>query len=117
MRIKSEVWVKAYLRRCQVQGAPAVVVRRGDAQAGAIYLSINRLDGTVTLYGPAPAGLDRSDRERRWVCCFASGSVSEDEVASYLGRQVNFDSDVWIVEVEDREGCHFLGDDEVKKLE
>jgi hypothetical protein len=113
VRIKSEVWVKAYLRRCQVQDAPAVVVRRGDEQAGAIYLSINRLDGTVTLYGPAPAGLDRSDRERRWVCCFAAGS--EGEVASYLGRQVNFDSDIWIVEVEDREGRHFLGDDEIEE--
>ncbi len=113
MRIKSEVWVKAYLRRCQVQGAPAVVVRRGDEQAGAIYVSINRLDGTVTLYGPAPAGLDRSDRERQWVRCLAVGSVSEDEVARYLGRQVNFDSDIWIVEVEDRAGRHFLGDDEV----
>jgi hypothetical protein len=113
MRIKSEVWVKAYLRRCQVQGAPAVVVRRGDEQAGAIYVSINRLDGTVTLYGPAPAGLDRSDSERQWVRCFAVGSVSEGEVARYLGRQVNFDSDIWIVEVEDRAGRHFLGDDEV----
>jgi len=115
MRIKSEVWVKAYLRRCQVQDAPAVVVRRGDEQAGAIYISINRLDGSVTLYGPAPAGLDRSDRERRWVSCFAAGSVSEGDVASYLGRQVNFDSDIWIVEVEDREGRHFLGDDEVEE--
>jgi hypothetical protein len=115
MRIKSQVWVKAYLRRCQVQDAPAVVVRRGDEQAGAIYLSINRLDGTIMLYGPAPAGLDRSDRERRWVCCFAGGPVSEGEAASYLGRQVNFDSDIWIVEVEDREGRHFLGDDEVEE--
>lgn len=113
MRIKSEIWVKAYLRRCQVQGAPAVVVRRGDEQAGAIYVSINRLDGTVTLYGPAPAGHDRSDHERQWVRCFAVGSVSEDEVVRYLGRQVNFDSDIWIVEVEDRAGRHFLGDDEV----
>lgn len=114
MRVKSEVWVKAYLRRCQVQGAPAVVVRRGDEHAGAIYISINRLDGTVALYGPAPAGLDISDLERRWLSCFAAGPVSEAEVATYLARQVNFDSDIWIVEVEDRAGRHFLGDDEAE---
>jgi hypothetical protein len=111
MRLKSEIWVKAYLRRCQVEGAPAVVARRGDADAGAIYIGINRLDGTVTLYGPAPAGFDQSEVERRWVICFAAGPVSEAEVASYLARQVSFDSDIWIVEVEDRAGRHFLGDE------
>ena len=58
MRIKSEIWVKAYLRRCQVQGLSAVVVRRGDEHAGAIYICLNRLDGTVKLYGPAPADLE-----------------------------------------------------------
>ena len=50
MRIKSEIWVKAYLRQCQVQGLSAVVVRRGDEHAGAIYICLNRLDGTVKLY-------------------------------------------------------------------
>jgi hypothetical protein len=110
MRIKSEIWVRAYLRRCQVQGVPAVVVRRGDEHAGAIYICLNRLDGTVTLYGPAPAGLEGGDLERRWVNCFAAELVSEADAKSYLTRQVRFDSDVWIVEVEDRQGRHFLGD-------
>src|SRR4029079_11357831 len=72
MRIRSEIWVKAYLRRCEVAGVPAVVVRRGDDQAGAIYLSLNRLDGTVSLYGPAPAGLETGSTERRFVICLSS---------------------------------------------
>jgi hypothetical protein len=110
MRIKSEIWVKAYLRRCQVQGAAAVVVRRGDEHAGAIYICLNRLDGTVTLYGPAPAGIESGDTERRWVSCFTAKLVAEDEATSYLARQVKFDSDIWIVEVEDRAGRHFLGE-------
>ena len=57
MRIKSEIWVRAYLRRCQAEGVPVVIVRRGDEAAGAIFICIDRLDGTVLLYGPAPAGL------------------------------------------------------------
>jgi hypothetical protein len=109
MRIKSEIWVKAYLRRCQGQGVPAVVARRGDESAGAIYICINRLDRTVTLYGPAPVGLE-SDTERRWVSCFAAGLIAEAEAVSYLARQIKFDSDIWILEVEDRAGRHFLGD-------
>jgi len=110
MRIKSEIWVKAYLRRCQGEGVSAVVVRRGDEHAGAIYICLNRLDGTVTLYGPAPAGLEGGDVERRWVSCFAGSAITEDEAAVYLSRQVKFDSDIWIVEVEDKAGRHFLGD-------
>jgi hypothetical protein len=108
MRVKSEIWVKAYLRRCQVEGASAVVARRGDEQAGAIYICINRLDGTVKLYGPAPACLEGGDIERRWV--LTANVIKEDEAAKYLARQVNFDADVWIIEVEDKAGRHFLGD-------
>ena len=115
MRVKSEIWVQAYLRRCQAEGASVVVARRGDADAGAIYICINRLDGTVELYGPAPAGLEASDIERRWVSCFAVKRVGEAEGASYLARQRNFDPDIWIVEVEDKGGRHFLGDDAINE--
>lgn len=110
MRIKSELWVQAYLRGCQGQGIAAVVVRRGDESAGAIYVCVNRLDRTVMLYGPAPAGLEGGDTERRWARCFAAGVITEEEAASYLARQVKFNSDIWIVEIEDRAGRHFLGD-------
>lgn len=58
---------------------------------------------------PQPAGLKTGDVERRWVSCLAS-AVSEAEAASYLARQASFDPDIWIVEVDDKTGRHFLGD-------
>ena len=54
MRLKSALWVAAYLRRCQVEGTFGVVRRRGAEEAGAIYVRIDRLNGTSDLYGPAP---------------------------------------------------------------
>ena len=54
MRLKSGIWVAAYLRRCQVEGAAAVLRRRGAEEAGAIFIKVSRLDGTADLYGPAP---------------------------------------------------------------
>ena len=54
MRLKSGIWVAAYLRRCAVEGAFAAVRRRGAEEAGAVFIKINRLDGTAELYGPAP---------------------------------------------------------------
>jgi len=110
MRVKSEIWVRAYLRRCQAESAAVVIVRRGDEAAGAIFICIVRLDGTVSLYGPAPAGLIESETDRRWVSCFGSRLVREAEADDYLARQREFDPDLWIIQVEDKAGRHFLGD-------
>jgi hypothetical protein len=110
MRLKAEIWVKAYLRRCRVEGADALLVRRGDGDAGAIYIKISRLDGTAVLYGPAPAGLDAAREERRWQPCLKGERATESDADAYLARQVEFDSDLWIVAVEDRQGRHFLDD-------
>lgn len=110
MRLKSEIWVKAYIRQCAVNGAPAVVVRRGQSDGGAIFIKVNLLDGRVALYGPAPAGLEGSDTDRRWMPCFSGEPGSEAGAAEYIERQIGFDPDIWVVEVEDRKGRHFLGE-------
>jgi hypothetical protein len=114
MRLKSEIWVKAYLRRCTVHGAMAAVLRHGDDDAGAIFIKIVRLDRTATVFAPAPAGMDAADFDRRWVAGLKGRWVSEVEADGVLNREAGFDGDVWIVEVEDRDGRHFLGDDLVK---
>ena len=54
MRLKSAIWVAAYIRRCNGEGAFAVVRRRGAEDAGAIFIKLNRLDGTAELFAPAP---------------------------------------------------------------
>ena len=60
MRLKSAIWVAAYVRRCHIEGAFAAVRRRGAEEAGAIFVKLNRLDGTAELFGPAPqSALDR----------------------------------------------------------
>lgn len=107
MRLKSDIWVKAYVRACAVGGAQAFVVRHGDDDAGAVYVKINRLDGTAALFGPAPAGLDAVREERAFVALSKAG-LAEAEADARLARELDFDRDIWVVEVEDREGRHFL---------
>lgn len=108
MRVKSELWVKAYIRRCAAEGIPAAVVRRGDADAGVVFVKVTRLDGTAELYGPAPAGLARDDGEPRWAAL--SEAKPEADVELRLGREREMDPDLWIIEVEDRQGRHLLDD-------
>lgn len=108
MRVTSELWVKAYVRRCFGEGAHAFVARRGNAGAGAIYVKVNLLDGGAVVYGPAPAGLVDPFGGRLWTAALGEEPVPESEADDYLRRQARFDPDFWVVEVEDRSGRHFL---------
>ena len=110
MRLKSSIWVAAYIRRCQVEGLFAAVRRHGADEAGAIFVKINRLDGTADLYGPAPqAALDETQpADRAFSLCLKVQPAPEPDVEAFLEREMRFDPDVWIVETEDRAGRHFL---------
>jgi hypothetical protein len=110
MRLRAEFWVKGYLRRCAVEGASAVVVRHGDDDAGAIFIKIDRLDGTCLLFGPAPAGLDGAESDRRWISLLSPRDAATEKADAILEREAKFDSDLWLIEVEDRKGRHFLDD-------
>ena len=111
MRLKAEIWVKAYLRRCAVNGATAVVARHGDDDAGAIFIKIVRGDRMAVVFAPAPAGRDDADFDRRWIARSQSGFAAESAADAMLEKEARFDSDIWVIEVEDRDGRDFLGDD------
>jgi hypothetical protein len=107
-RLRSDFWVSAHLRRLGVEGVPAVLRRRGAAEAGAVFVKVDRLDGTADLYGPAPQALFGAEDsgERRFTALIGAGSTVEAE--ERLAREIRFDSDLWIVEIDDRAGRHFL---------
>jgi len=110
MRLKSALWVAAYLRRCHVEGVFGVVRRRGAEDAGAVFIRICRLDGTSDLFGPAPQSTfdAGSAADRSFSVSLAQQPAADADVEAYLAREIKFDPDVWIVEVEDRAGRNFL---------
>lgn len=110
MRLKSALWVAAYLRRCQVEGAFAVVRRRGAEEAGAIFVRVSRLDGTSDLFGPAPqSAFDGSPGvDRIFAPSLAKMPALDAAVETYLAREMKFDPDLWIVELEEPAGRNFL---------
>jgi hypothetical protein len=108
MRLKSAIWVAAYVRRSNGEGAYAVVRRRGAEEAGAVFVKISRLDGTADLYGPAPQSAFDEARPADRLFTQSFAARAEADIEAYLARQIRFDPDLWIVEVEDRAGRHFL---------
>ena len=103
MLLSTDIWVSALIRRAELGGAFGVVARKGDARAGAVLVKVlNRSDGTARLYSEAT----RMDGERVWMQ--PQPSDQEPDLDRYIERAVRIDPDIWVVEIEDREGRHFL---------
>ena len=103
MRVTSEFFVSALVRRIFGEGGFAAVSKRGAPEAGAVFVSVDRLDGSFDFYGPAPQAffselpdgrlfekvLDKADREA---------------VEARLKSEGRMDPDYWLVDIEARDG-------------
>jgi len=108
-RLKSSIWVAGYLRRCQSAGVFGAVRRRGAEEAGAVFVKVALMDGTALLFVPAPqTAYDDSRPVERVFTQSPPQAVDEPAIEARLAKEIGFDPDVWIVEIEDREGRHFL---------
>jgi hypothetical protein len=108
MRLKSSIWVSAYLRRCQVENVFVAVRRRGADEAGAIFVKLALLDGTALLFTPAPQAAYSESHPSDRLFVTSPQPQPEQAVEDRLAREIRFDPDSWILEVEDRAGRHFL---------
>ncbi|MBI1236677.1 MAG: DUF1491 family protein [Alphaproteobacteria bacterium] len=103
-RIRTEIWVQALLRRAEVEGAMGGVARKGDVDAGAVLLRVSRLDGTSNFYVPARD----MDGQQIWIQPLGTDPVVDSRLNAYCERRLEDDPDLWVVEIEDRKGRHFL---------
>lgn len=101
-RLTAEFWVHAYLARLRFQDIPAFVVSHGDDTAGAVLVKLNTLDGNAQVF---QRSFDLMSGARNWVVLAEGGEAGVDAA---LTKQQSFDPDVWVIEVEDRQGRHLL---------
>jgi len=101
MRLKTEFWVKAQLRLCDQSFLPAVVVRRGDRDAGQVLIKLNRLGRGCELLGRRFT----AEGERAWmVVAGGDGADAEQACDGYIARELDIDMDLWVIEIEDPQG-------------
>lgn len=101
-RLTARFWVDAYLARLRFQDIPGFVVSHGDDTAGAVLVKLNTLDGRACAF---TRGFDLMSGERVWTQLAAG---AEADVDQSITKQRGFDSDLWVIEVEDRMGRHLL---------
>ena len=102
-RLKAGIFVRALMRRADVAGASAFIVRKGAEEAGAVIITVSRLDGTCLVLNQA------RDGKGNLVWARPLGDWGEEPKArTWLDKQIKFDPDLWIVEIEDRQGRAFV---------
>jgi hypothetical protein len=104
MGLNTGLWVNAQVRLCDRAFIPATIVRHGDDDAGTVLVKVNRFDEGVTVYTQATS----LDGEAAWSRGTGPKPVSEAEADAYIARQVQYDPDVWVLEIEDRKGQYKL---------
>ena len=100
-RLKTSIWAAALIRRAQAGGAFAAVLHKGDPDSGSVMLSVRGGDGLHVLYQSATS----MDGSRLWM---ASAPAPEHEVSGKITKRRSGDSDLWVIEIEDCAGRHFL---------
>lgn len=101
-RVTARFWVDAYLTRLRLMDIPAFVVAHGDDHAGAVLVKVNTLNGQGRVF---TRQFDLMSGERSWQE-LASGD--EADLDESIASQRGFDPDLWVIEVEDRQGRHLL---------
>ncbi|SIS59733.1 DUF1491 family protein [Phaeovulum vinaykumarii] len=101
-RLAAGLWVAAYLARLQAAAIPAYVTARGDDTAGAVMVKCARLDGTAQLH---ERQYDPFADTRAWVCI---ADAPEAEIDARIARSRARDPDLWVLEIESREGRTLL---------
>ncbi len=102
--LKAELWVKAHIRRCQVNDIFAALVRRGDERSGTVLIKLNSLNGSAMVLSRAFDGYG----DLYWMRATGENAVPEADADRYIEKQLSFDPDLWVLEIEDRDGRHLL---------
>ncbi|MFT4014330.1 MAG: DUF1491 family protein [Paracoccus sp. (in: a-proteobacteria)] len=104
-RLAAGIWVSAYLRRLGLADIPAYVTRHGDDTAGSVMVKCATLDGRASLWSRT---WDFQTDQRPWL---RLEEAPEREIDARIARDAARDPDLWVIEIESRDGRTLLDQD------
>jgi len=107
-RLKAKALVQSIVRRAAIRGSFATVLSSGDDDAGAVYIKVMRGRDDCLFLAPSRRPEDGS---AVWLPALGKDSVTEAEIETYLARERRIDPDLWVVEIEDRDGWNPMAED------
>ncbi|MDA8637012.1 DUF1491 family protein [Rhodospirillales bacterium] len=100
--LKAGIWINAQVRLCNQRHMPAMVRRRGDSDAGSILIIVDQLDGTAYVLSQ----IRDADGVRNWLKVTGDAPVPYAQSESYIQRRAGTDPDIWVLEIEDKDGAY-----------
>ena len=94
MRLRSDIWISAMRKNAETKNAFVHIIQKGQESAGAIFIIIRNRENKCWLYAPEPS----ENWERKFTC--VSENKNEEECRTKLEREMQFDPDLWVVEIE-----------------
>lgn len=94
-RLPAHLEVSGLIRATQAAGGFAMVVKKGERDAGTILVVCVQRDGTSVLYERMP----QIDGTRAWTETKVQNPENKQEFDEYLTRRGRQDEDLWIVEL------------------
>jgi hypothetical protein len=107
-RLRTDFWVAALRRRAESAGAYVSIARRGAEEAGAVFVIVDRLDGSFDLYAPAPQSVFDDTRPADRLFSLVMTDASAESARSRMAQESRFDPDLWQIDIEDRQGRAFI---------
>jgi GMP synthase (glutamine-hydrolysing) len=92
--------VKARLRMLAARGIVATILQHGDDWGGALMLQLNLLDGRNRLY----TQVRDLDGNIAWLALEKGRDFTETEAKDRIEKAAARDRDLWVIEIEDRQG-------------
>jgi hypothetical protein len=95
-RLKTGLWIRALIRRCDLAAVAVAVAARGDTDSGAVLLKFRDRQAGCSVLAQARG----RQGELVWMRATGPEPVAEAEADSYIARQRRRDPDIWVVEIE-----------------
>ena len=103
MRVTTDFWVSALVKRVFSGGGFAAVAKRGATEAGAVFVIVRDRLGGAELFGPAPqTSYDTAKPDDRF---FTRHALKDEALDARLEKEKRFDPDIWVVEIEPGRGA------------
>ncbi len=100
--IPISIWIDAHLRRLNEIGQGYYIVNKGGFALGTVLVKINLLNGFCHVL----TQIRDQNGELGWMNATTDETVAESIADAYIRRAVDRDPDLWVIEVENRDGAN-----------
>jgi hypothetical protein len=95
-RLPAHLEASGFLRRAEADGGFGTILRRGDADRGALILHLTRRGHHVAFLERAP----RADGNYGWQEAGPGPGVDPASLADWSQKRIRFDEDLWLIELD-----------------